>query len=574
MGNSVVTNKEDIDYDKWFNFIKDNIYDLPFYKKNKWDYSQSKLETLKEDKRWIYDTYLDLLDLYAEKATDTIIDYVNKHFQAGSNEITSDTLDFIVSIFGEIIIHEFGTTNFTIIRLKEILKEKFVSERYRDVARLIFKEPTLNLAENSRVKYKFSSINSSDKKKWTDLYEQEDYDRWFTIIEENIYDLPYYKIYKSKFTPEKLQGLKKDKRWIFKTYEDLTYLYGENATDIIINYVNKHFQDGSTQIMRGTLDFIVSLFGKNIIENFVDKDLSIQHLKEILTEQLVSERYEDVARLISKEPKLNLADNSRIKYKPQMFNSLESKKFNLALLSFSDPLGYSILNRDYEKEAYKQASPQLKRELKSYEENMKKNWNICLPNERSSNFLEWISGKGDCITLPYIRKDITYSELTKIKEKIISVNQEIFDLINSSKDFKYEDNIDNIGNIYNKYNFKEYIISKSNESPTSEELHKYASELEITIDKMMDENQICFMILIITLFPELNETYLNKTLNSYNSIRKYSDVMYKIYKIYTKLSKPFIKKNSFNVSTSELKKKMKTEILKKLNLPVFLVNFI
>ena len=149
-----------------FNFIEDNIYDLPYYKKNKWNYSQSKIKTLKENKEWIYKTYEDLVDLYAETATNIIIDYVNKNFQDGSTQITLGTLEFIVSIFGEIIIHEFGTKNFTIIRLKEILKEQFLSEKYEDVARLINKEPTLNLAKNSRIKYKPQMSNSLESKKF------------------------------------------------------------------------------------------------------------------------------------------------------------------------------------------------------------------------------------------------------------------------------------------------------------------------------------------------------------------------------------------------------------------------
>ena len=526
MGNSVITNKYDIDYDKWFNFIKDNIYDLPFYKKNKWDYSQSKLETFKENKEWIYDTYVYLVELYAEKATDTIIDYVNKHFQAGSNEITSDTLDFIVSIFGEIIIHEFGTTNFTIIRLKEILKEKFVSERYRDVARLIFKEPTLNLPENSRVKYKFSSINSSNKKKWTDLYEQEDYDRWFTIIEENIYDLPYYKKNKWKFGPEILKTYENNKRWIFKTYEDLSYLYAENATDIIINYVNKHFQDGSTQIMRGTLDFIVSLFGENIIEEFVDRDFSINHLKQVLKEQLVSERYEDVARLISKEPGLNLSENTRVKYEPRLTNSLNSKRFSLNLINLSDPFSFGEMKHEIGKSALKATNTKVRQEINTYEKILKKDWSLCLPNERQRTLIEWFNKEPHkCIPLKYIRKNITDVEMIELKKNVLEINMKIVNIQKTeSSDFKI--NKQKILNIIKSYNFCRYIDTNN-----LNKLKEYGLELKLTMEESITKTELCFMI-IIQLFPDFM-IYMKKIIPGYlldhiENLGSYYDVIFRL----------------------------------------------
>jgi hypothetical protein len=546
----------DKEYEKMFTFIEKNIYDLPYYKKNKWRFSQKDVQKLNTDKEWIYKTYEELSFFYAEKATNIVIDYVNKTFQRGSLHIVRETLDFIVSLFGENIIYEFGTTNFTIIRLKEILIEQFNTERYEDVAYLICKEPELNLTENSRVKYKFSSNNNQN---WTDLYEDEDYQRWFTFIEKNIYDLPYYKIYKSKFTPQKLQKLKTDKEWIYKTYEELSFLYAEKATNIVIDYVNKTFQRGSLNIVRETLDFIVSLFGKNIIEEFVDRDFSIIHLKEILMAQFNSERYEDVAYLICNQPGLNLAENSRVKYKWQFSNSLESKKVNLRLLKFFDPMGFGPLKRLEIKETLKGASEKTRREIKAYEDNMSKNWDICLPNERVTTKKEWFKTGKNCITLPYIRKDITYDDLEDIKTKIQSIHKEIATVIDSSPSLNKEEQRIEFHKIFQKYDLQEYILAEKKKNPTLEELEKYALELKIEPDKYTKASEIAFLILLKMLFPGLEEDFKNRNdlLNPLKNIGQYMSLIMSIYSIARPIiqgSEPTFKEpDIYNIGSDRIK---------------------
>ena len=366
--------------------------------------------------------------------------------------------------------------------------------------------------------------------KGTDLYTDEDYERWFIFIEQNIYDLPYYKKNKWRFSPNDIILLRYNKEWIYRTYEKLSIFYAEKATNIIIDYVNRTFQDGSLNIVRETLDFIVSLFGENIVEEFVDKDFSIEHLEKIIMEELNSERYEGVAYLICKEPKLNLAENTRVTYKWKLSNSLESKKINLALFDFADPMGFGPLRQLEMKEIFKGATEQTRREITEYEKNMKKDWNICLANERLSTWEEWIKDRKKCIPIPYIKKDISYEDLSDIKSKIQSIHQEIALLLDRKSPLKKEEMQKQIHVIYEKYDLQKYILAENKKKPTLKELKSYASALKIKPDKFTQSSEIAFLILIKSLFPNLEKEFEDrKKIFDFDNIGNYISFFMNIY---------------------------------------------
>ena len=54
------------------------------------------------------------------------------------------------------------------------------------------------------------------------------------------------------------------------------------AADIIIKYLNKTYQNGTDKLQKQSLQFIVSLFGKNIIQYLDNRKNTLSTLRDIM----------------------------------------------------------------------------------------------------------------------------------------------------------------------------------------------------------------------------------------------------------------------------------------------------
>ena len=59
--------------------------------------------------------------------------------------------------------------------------------------------------------------------------------------------------------------------------------------------------------------------------------------------------------------------------------------------------------------------------------------------------------------------------------------------------------------IYEKYDLQKYILAENKKKPTLKELKSYASALKIKPDKFTQSSEIAFLILIKSLFPNLEK---------------------------------------------------------------------
>lgn len=234
-----------------------------------------------------------------------------------------------------------------------------------------------------------------------DIYDDSEIENMFEFVKKNAEDLPYYKNHKNKkFELSKIDSFKFKKgkpnqynvAWIVNQYEQLVEIYAIVATEKIMEFINQTFQLVSNKANRFTLDFLVNLFGKNILEE-MNGDYSIENIKRIIFINLAGEeKFRNTAYLIAKDHKINLALNSRLIYKPSWMNSLESKSFSLSIINHpllgTDKKSKSRLERDYPEqyEAYMDAS--------------KKKWEQCLEEERHRTYWELLKGENrSCIPI-------------------------------------------------------------------------------------------------------------------------------------------------------------------------------
>jgi len=360
---------------------------------------------------------------------------------------------------------------------------------------------------------KASRQKKMDQPEWTWFYKESDFPNLMRFVEENLRDIPEY----SKKTGEQITALFYldeertviDYESIYKLFIDLRIYYGDIATQKIISYVGSRYQHGSKNIIRPTLNVLISLFGSNIVEYF-ERDFTMDKLREILQEQLYDRKFLKTAYIISKDPKINIGLNSRIKYNPGvlqlMSNTLESKK---TILSFLSPFSYSehpltpidmkflfgISEMNLPKVGnygplsapgrtlLKGLGGLYEKEINGYETNLRKNWSHCLPNEIEKGIL------GNCVAIPYLRLDIS----DEGKQELLAELLEIIKRITSLSDHPGEETS---REIINAYDLKKYIGDSSGIKPASyHDLMKYAKKEKITVEKGTTSKEVAFVIL-------------------------------------------------------------------------------
>lgn len=362
----------------------------------------------------------------------------------------------------------------------------------------------------------FSSKRSRQKKidqpEWTSFYKESDFPNLMRFVEENLRDIPEY----SKKTREQITKLcyVDEERTvinyesIYNLFIDLRIYYATIATQKIISYVGSRYQHGSRNIIRPTLNVLISLFGSNIVEYF-ERDFTMDKLREILQEQLYDRKFLKTAYIISKDPKINIGLNSRIKYNPgvlqAMSNSLESKKTIFSLLSpFSysqhplTPVDIKFLFGISEmtlpkvgnygplsapgRTLLKGLGGLYEKEINGYETNLRKNWSHCLPNEIERGIL------GNCVAIPYLRLDISDEGKQELLAELLDIIKRITSLPDEGEETSRE--------IINEYDLKKYIGDSSGIKPASyHDLMKYAKEEKITVEKGTTSKEVAFVIL-------------------------------------------------------------------------------
>jgi len=363
----------------------------------------------------------------------------------------------------------------------------------------------------------FTSKASRKKKinqpEWTWFYEESDFPNLMRFVEENLRDIPQY----SKNTQEDIKKLcyvdeertVMNYESIYKLFIYLRIYYAAIATQKIISYVGSRYQHGSKNIIRPTLNVLISLFGSNIVEEF-ERDFTMDKLREILQEQLYDRKFLKTAYIISKDPKINIGLNSRIKYNPGvlqlMSNTLESKK---TIFSFLSPFSYSqhpltpidmkflfgISEMNLPKVGnygplsapgrtlLKGLGGLYEKEINGYERNLRKNWSHCLPNEIEKGIL------GNCVAIPYLRLDIS----DEGKQELLAELLEIIKRITSLPDDRGEETP---REIINEYDLKKYIGDTSGIKPASyHDLMRYAKEEKIAVEKGTTSKEVAFVIL-------------------------------------------------------------------------------
>ena len=246
------------------------------------------------------------------------------------------------------------------------------------------------------------------------IYDNNELEKMFRFVKKNAEDLSYYKNHKNKnFELSKIDSLKLKKNkeynfiWIINSYEELIERYAVIATEKIVDFFTSTFQIVSTRVNRFTLDFLVKLFGKNILEE-INGDYEIENVKRIIFINLVGEeKFRNTAYLIAKDLIANIATNSRLQYKPSWMNSLDSKAFALSIINHpilgTDKNYKARIERDYPEqyEVYMDAS--------------QKKWNNCLDEERHRTYSELLLGESRaCIPIQICEKSThhrTYEEI-------------------------------------------------------------------------------------------------------------------------------------------------------------------
>ena len=180
-----------------------------------------------------------------------------------------------------------------------------------------------------------SRAKKLEKPAWTLLYDESEIPKLIEFVVNNLNDLPKYRHHTRQriiraFYIDYDTSMELNYDVIVSRYTKLRAFYSVKAANKIIEYVNAHYQHGSKNIIRPTLNLIISIFEPNIIEDF-ERDFSIDNVRHVLEIYLFFPKYRNTAFLICKDPALNLETNSRIGYKPGWLqsgmNSLSSKKF-------------------------------------------------------------------------------------------------------------------------------------------------------------------------------------------------------------------------------------------------------
>ena len=141
---------------------------------------------------------------------------------------------------------------------------------------------------NSNENSLFFTGNSSRAKKleepaWSLLYDKSEMPAIVDFVKKNLNDLPKYKHH----TQERITrasyididtSMETNYDVIISRYTKLRAFYSVKAANKIIEYVNANYQHGSKNIIRPTLNLIISLFEPNIIEEF-ERDFTIDKLR-------------------------------------------------------------------------------------------------------------------------------------------------------------------------------------------------------------------------------------------------------------------------------------------------------
>jgi len=374
---------------------------------------------------------------------------------------------------------------------------------------------------NSNENSLFFTGNASREKKleqpaWSLLYKESEMPKLIDFVVNNLNDLPKYRYHTRQriiracyIDYDNSMALNYDV--IVSRYTKLREFYSVKAARKIIDYVNTHYQHGSKNIIRPTLNLIISMFEPNIIEEF-ERDFSIDKLRDILEIYLFSPKYRNTAFLICKDPALNLETNSRIRYKPGWIqsgmNALSSKKFLFKhfVPFFSgkqDPFSSDVMKRAFKldipifsstdygplsakgRELFRRLGGIYKKEIEGFEKNLSKNWSHCLPNE--------VQNGSDCIPVPYLRLDITDTEKQAILADLFEIIKRITSIPDDEKsDEKSETPVD----IINSYDLHTYIGGQYGIQPaTYDELLGYATAQDISVNQNSTADDISFVIL-------------------------------------------------------------------------------
>jgi hypothetical protein len=246
------------------------------------------------------------------------------------------------------------------------------------------------------------------------IYNDSELEDMFKFVKKNAADLSYYKNHKNKnFELSKIDSLKFKKnkeynfKWIINSYEELIETYAVVATEKIVEFFKSTFQNVSTKVNRFTLEFLVKLFGKNILEE-INGNYDINNIKRIIFINLAGEeKFRNTAYLIAKDHIANIASNSRLQYKSSWLNSLNSKAFALSIINHpilgTDKNYKARIERDYPEqyEAYMDAS--------------QKKWENCLDGERHRTYSELLRGESRaCIPVKICEKDTHHRSYEEI----------------------------------------------------------------------------------------------------------------------------------------------------------------
>lgn len=395
---------------------------------------------------------------------------------------------------------------------------------------------------NSNGNSLFFTGNSSRAKKleepaWSLLYDESEMPKLMGFVMKNLNDLPKYRhhtrdmIIRACFIGYGTRDMELNYDVIVSRYTKLRAFYSVKAANKIIEYVNANYQHGSKNIIRPTLNLIISLFEPNIIEEF-ERDFTIDKLRKILEIYLFSPKYRTTAYHICKDPSINLETNSRIQYKPSWVqsgvNALSSKKFLFEhfFTIFSgkqDPFSADVMKKAFNldvpmfsstdygplsakgRQLFRNLGGIYKKEIEGYEQNLSKDWSHCLPNE--------VQTGSNCIPIPYLRLDITDKEKEDMLADLFEIIKKVTSL--SDDDEKSDQNSETPVDIINEYELHKYIGGQYGIKPaTYDELVEYAIKQDISVDEHSTADNISFVILF-TMCKDIIVETINDVINAF-----------------------------------------------------------
>jgi hypothetical protein len=142
------------------------------------------------------------------------------------------------------------------------------------------------------------------------------------FVKENIQDFPDYEKRLSFFS--ELKDTEEKKEWISNEYLNLHNYYTNCAADIIIKYLKKTYQKGTDKLQKETLQFMITLFGKDITQHLKYVDTTLSGLRDIIIHKYFKggeQDWKNKAYLICKDKKSNMRSsiNSKLFYKLDKF---------------------------------------------------------------------------------------------------------------------------------------------------------------------------------------------------------------------------------------------------------------